>query len=420
MKENRFSMLAMLCIATFITALVLSCSGSDTPTPTPSPTPSPIPGATTNNPACFLKDKEKLNTIYTMKDLDGTGRLYEVNYTADYKLDEALEANISSTMGLLGFVQHNLFDSVPEPPTNNTLSVLPGCSAFAVPDPQGNSYQMGRNYDFLHRVKISGTDKYAYVPISAFIVRTAPAGKKKSISFVDGLNFGYYQGACNNDTTDLSMLIGLPYAALDGINEDGFAIGVLSLNEAPTMQDDPTKKNINTTVAIRLLLDNASTVDEAIALLKKYNMRMFNTDDKHNYHYMMADAKGNFAIVEYTRNPRKPNEQFPTQMEVLRHNDTLRCVTNFYVSPTMVGTTDGWGSNHGKTRYWDLRSTLQDHNYALTPEDAMSLLHLVSQERKDDDPTSFTQWSALYNLTNKSVRLALLRDYSKFFDFKVE
>lgn len=417
MKKNRFSMLALLGIAAITTAFILSCSDDDTPAPTPTPTPAPTPGATTKNPACFLKDKEKLATIYTMKDLDGTGRLYEVNYTADYKLDEALDANISSTMGLLGFVQHHLYDSVPEPPTNSTLSFLPGCSAFAVPDPQGNSYQMGRNYDFLHRVKISGTDQYAYVPISAFVVRTAPVGKKKSISFVDGLNFGYYQGACNNDTTDLSLLIGLPYAALDGINEDGFAIGVLSLNEAPTMQDNPTKKNINTTVAIRLLLDNASTVDEAIALLDQYNMRMFNTDDKHNYHYLMADAKGDYAIVEYTRNP---SEQFPTRMEVLRHNDTLRCVTNFYVSPTMAGTNDGWGSLHGKTRYWDLRSTLQNHNYALTPEGAMSLLSLVSQERKDDDPTSFTQWSALYNLTNKSVRLALLRDYSKFFDFKVE
>ena len=417
MKKNRFSMLALFGIAAITTAFILSCSDDDTPAPTPTPTPSPTPGATTKNPACFLKDKEKLATIYTMKDLDGTGRLYEVNYTADYKLDEALDANISSTMGLLGFVQHNLYDSVPAPPTNSTLSFLPGCSAFTVPDPQGNSYQMGRNYDFLHRVKISGTDQYAYVPISAFVVRTAPVGKKKSISFVDGLNFGYYQGACNNDTTDLSLLIGLPYAALDGINEDGFAIGVLSLNEAPTMQDNPTKKNINTTVAIRLLLDNASTVDEAIALLGQYNMRMFNTDDKHNYHYLMADAKGDFAIVEYTRNP---SEQFPTRMEVLRHNDTLRCVTNFYVSPTMAGTNDGWGSLHGKTRYWDLRSTLQNHNYALTPEGAMSLLSLVSQERKDDDPTSFTQWSALYNLTNKSVRLALLRDYSKFFDFKVE
>ena len=418
MKKIRFPMLALLGTAAITTAFIVSCSDDDNPNP--QPIIDPVPGATTQNPARFLKDKEKLATIYTMKDLDGTGRLYEVNYTADYKLDEALNANISSTMGLLGFVQQHLYDSVPEPPTNSKASILPGCSAFAVPDPQGSSYQMGRNYDFLHRIKISGTDQYAYVPISAFIVRTAPAGKKKSISFVDGLNFGYNQGACNNDTTDLSLLIGLPYAALDGINEDGFAIGVLSLNEAPTMQDDPAKKNINTTVAIRLLLDNASTVDDAIALLKQYNMRMYNTDNKHNYHYLMADAKGNYAIVEYTRDPSNPDEEFPTRMEVLRHNDTLRCVTNFYVSPTMAGTNDGWGSQHGLTRYRDLRSTLKNHNYALTPEGAMSLLSLVSQERKDDDPTSFTQWSALYNLTNKSVRLALLRNYAKLFDFKVE
>ena len=225
MKKIRFPMLALLGTAAITTAFIVSCSDDDNPNP--QPTIDPVPGATTQNPARFLKDKEKLATIYTMKDLDGTGRLYEVNYTADYKLDEALDANISSTMGLLGFVQQHLYDSVPEPPTNSKASILPGCSAFAVPDPQGSSYQMGRNYDFLHRIKISGTDQYAYVPISAFIVRTAPAGKKKSISFVDGLNFGYNQGACNNDTTDLSLLIGLPYAALDGINEDGFAIGVL-------------------------------------------------------------------------------------------------------------------------------------------------------------------------------------------------
>ena len=86
----------------------------------------------------------------------------------------------------------------------------------------------------------------------------------------------------------------------------------------------------------------------------------------------------------------------------------------------MACTYGGWGAEHGKPRYWYLRSSLQSHNYALTPVAAMSLLSLVSQERKDNDPTSFTQWSALYNLTNKSVRLALLRDYSKFFDFKVE
>ena len=111
MKKIRFPMLALLGTAAITTAFIVSCSDDDNPNP--QPTIDPVPGATTQNPARFLKDKEKLATIYTMKDLDGTGRLYEVNYTADYKLDEALNANISSTMGLLGFVQQHLYDSVP-------------------------------------------------------------------------------------------------------------------------------------------------------------------------------------------------------------------------------------------------------------------------------------------------------------------
>lgn len=417
---NFLGMATLLVIAAVATVFTASCSDDHNDIPIPDPT----PGALSKNPAIFLKDKEKLATVYTIKSLDGQGRLYEVNYTADYKLDEAINANISSTMGLLGFVQQKLYDSIPKTTNNSKMSFLPGCSAFAAPDPSSGNNLMGRNYDFLHSVKVgkteTGEDKLVYVPISAFVVHTAPVGGKRSISFVDGLNFGYQQGAYNNDSTDLSMLIGLPYAALDGINEDGFAVGVLSLNEAPTLQEDPTKTNINTTVAIRMLLDRASSVKHAIELLKQYNMRMYNTDDKHNYHFFMADATGDYAIVEYTRNPNNPSETHPSRMEVLTNNDTLRCVTNFYVSPTMAGTHDGWGSMHGLTRYRDLRATLQNHGYALTPSAAMSLLSLVSQERKDDDPTSFTQWSALYNLSERSVSLAILREYGRMYSFKME
>ncbi|MDO5759485.1 MAG: linear amide C-N hydrolase [Bacteroidota bacterium] len=215
-------------------------------------------------------------------------------------------------------------------------------------------------------------------------------------------------------------MIGLPYVALDGINEDGFAIGVLALNEAPTMQNDATKTNITTTVAIRMLLDRASTVKQAIEMLKQYNMRMFNTDNEHNYHFFMADATGDYAIVEYTRNTNNSAETNPTRMEVFTGNDTLRCVTNFYVSSTMVGTTDGWGSEHGKQRYFDMRTTLSNSNYNLNSTEAMSLLSLVSQQPNEADPTSFTQWSALYNLTDKSIRLALLREYGKIYNFKVK
>lgn len=387
-----------------------SCSDDDTDDPTPT--------VITDNKAVFIKDSEKLASIYSMQDIDGNGRLYEMNYTADYKLDEALQANISSTAGLLGFVQQHLYDSIPQTASASKVSFTPGCSAFAVPEATSGDFLMGRNYDFCHTTTVNGVKQY--VPISAFVVHTAPKGGKKSISFVDGLNFGYKQGAYTDGKSDLSLLIGLPYAALDGINEDGFAISVLSLNEAPAMQADATKKNISTTVAIRMLLDRASTVKQAVEMLRQYNMRMKNTDDKHNYHFFMADATGDYAIVEYTRNPKDTLEKYPTRMEVLTGNDTLRCVTNFYVSSTMVGTNDGWGSNHGKKRYFDMRDNLLANKYTLSSSAAMSLLKLVSQEANEDDPTSFTQWSEVFNLTEKSLRLSILREYGKSYNFKVE
>lgn len=406
---NRIRTIALLCSIVAVTPFVVSCSDDNS---------DEKESKGTNNPSVFIKDKEKLAIIQNIKDIDGMGRLYEVNYTADYKLNEALEANISNTMDLLGFVQQHLYDSVPSNQTKNEISFLPGCSAFAVPDKANGKFLMGRNYDFCHTKIVDGVR--SYVPIAAFVIRTAPAGGKKSIAFADGLNFGFAQGCYSDGKTDLSLFMGLPYAITDGINEDGFAIGVLSLNEPPTTQNDASKKNISTTVAIRMLLDRASTVKEAIQMLNQYNMRMKNTDDAHNYHFFMADATGDYAIVEYTRDPNNPAETHPTRMEVLNNNDTLRCVTNFYVSPTMAGTNDGWGSEHGKERYFNMREVLSNNNYLLGSDEAMSLLSLVSQGRNDADPTSFTQWSALYNLSQKSIRLALLREYGKEYNFKIK
>ena len=209
--------------------------------------------------------------------------------------------------------------------------------------------------------------------------------------------------------------MGLPYAALDGINEDGFAIGVLALTEAQTCQNNNNPR-INTTVAIRMLLDRASTVKEAVEMLRHYDMDM-QGNGKSNYHFFMADATGDFAIVEYVY--EKKGDKNPSVMEVFTGNDTLRCVTNFYVSPTMVGTTDGWGSNHGKARYETLRNTLRAKNYSLREDDAMDLLKAVSQP-PTEELTSQTQWSSLYNLTERTLRLSILREYGKEFNFKVD
>ena len=85
----------------------------------------------------------------------------------------------------------------------------------------------------------------------------------------------------------------------------------------------------------------------------------------------------------------------------------------------MAGTNDGWGSNHGKARYDTMRNTLKAKHYSLTEDEAMTLLQNVSQP-PTEEITSMTQWSSMYNLTEKTLRLSILREYGKEYLFSVE
>ena len=395
MKPIAFcAMLSMLVLA--------ACSDDEEPSPTP-----------TTNDAVFIKDKDKLDMIYSLVDLEGDkGRIYEMNYTVDYKLDEALNAGIVGTTSLTRFVITHLFDSIPSA-KSVSLSYDAGCSAFACPDGTSGNFLMGRNFDFNHR----DPDTKERVMIPLIAVHTAPAGGKKSVSFVDGQFVKYESGFYTKKGNDLSMLMALPYLLLDGINEDGFAVSVLKLDGLPTAQSDSPNKKIFTTVAMRMLLDRASTVKEAKEMLKDYSMYM--DTDSASYHFFMADAKGDFAIVEYTNPDTQLN---PNRMEALTGNDTLRCVTNFYVSPNMYATPHGMRhSLHGKERYDSLRAGLLRHNYKMTPEEALDLLKVVAQGPDGyQGSTGFTQWSEVFNLSKKTVSMSIMREWDKTFHFKVE
>ena len=395
MKPIAFcAMLSMLVLA--------ACSDDEEPSPTP-----------TTNDAVFIKDKDKLDMIYSLVDLEGDkGRIYEMNYTVDYKLDEALNAGIVGTTSLTRFVVTHLFDSIPSA-KSVSLSYDAGCSAFACPDGTSGNFLMGRNFDFNHR----DPDTKERVMIPLIAVHTAPAGGKKSVSFVDGQFVKYESGFYTKKGNDLSMLMALPYLLLDGINEDGFAVSVLKLDGLPTAQSDSPNKKIFTTVAMRMLLDRASTVKEAKEMLKDYSMYM--DTDSASYHFFMADAKGDFAIVEYTNPDTQLN---PNRLEELSGADTLRCVTNFYVSPTMYATPHGMRhSLHGKERYDSLRAGLLRHNYKMTTEEALGLLKVVAQGPDGyQGSTGFTQWSEVFNLSKKTVSMSILREWDKTFHFKVE
>ena len=394
----------LLMFGVMMSTMLLSSCGDDS-NESPKPTP-------TDNEARLLTDENKRAMVYSMVDLEGDkGRIYEINYTEDYKLDAALDADIDGVPALLGFVMQNLLDVQSTKP--QAVSYDAGCSAFACPDKTSGDFLMGRNFDFNHIDATTG--ERTMIPVIA--VHTAPKGGKKSVSFVDGLFIGYKSGFYTDGKSDLSMLMALPYVLLDGINEDGFAICVLKLDGKPTKQEQPGKKKIFTTVAMRMLLDRASTVKEAVEMLKQYNMCMDN--DPASYHYLMADATGDFAIVEYTNSDL---EQHPDKMEVHTGDDAWRYVTNFYVSPSMADTDHGFNhSTHGMARYLTLRDRLAQLNYRTTPAEAFALLQDVAQGPEHPElSTGFTQWTEVYNLSRKSLTLSILREWNKSFEFKVK
>ncbi|MGN1229684.1 MAG: linear amide C-N hydrolase [Prevotella sp.] len=405
MEKRAFikTMMTTLSCVLLSTSITTACSDDDTPakrTPTP-----------TTNDAVMITDQAKRDMIYSLVDLEGDkGRIYEMYYTVDYKLDDAINFGINGQAKLQQFVGAYLMDKTSS--KSVSLAYDAGCSAFAAPDKSTGDFIMGRNFDFNHWDKDSNR-----IDIPVIVVHTAPKGGKKSVSFVDGYFVFYKKGFYTDGNSDLSMLMAAPYLMLDGINEDGFAISVLKLDGKPTKQEGGTNKTIFTTVAMRMLLDRVSTVQEATDMLKQYNMCM--DTDTASYHFFMADATGDYAIVEYTG--KDLNVNHPSNMETLTNNDTLRCVTNFYVSPTMLNTEFGGNSHHGRDRYNNLRAGLLKYNYNVTPSQALELLKIVAQGPEGStSSTGFTQWSEVYNLSKRRLTMNILREWDKTFEFGVE
>ena len=352
--------------------------------------------------------------LYSLVDKEvNMGRIYEMEYTEDYKLDDALQANITNITGLQAFVADKLYDR--QPIYSPNMSFDAGCSAFAVTDDATGHYLMGRNYDFLH-TDANGND----TEIAAIVVKTAPRGGKRSVSVVDGYWLGMNRRFYTDGKTDLSMLMAAPYAFMDGINEDGLAMGVLHLDGKPAIQNEQGKPNVFMNIAMRMLLDKAADIDEAVALLKQYNIHMTSPAGG-SFHFFMADAKGKYAIVEYVSEKGDIDEN-PWKIDVLTGDDRYRYATNFYVSEYMKDTPYGNKSSHGKDRYEKMEHDLWTCGFLMNEDGVKNMLDKVSQALNPKDPTSYTQWSSIYDLTQKTLKLHLLREYygKQAFEFGIQ
>lgn len=186
------------------------------------------------------------------------------------------------------------------------------------------------------------------------------------------------------------VLLSAPRITIDGMNEHGVALAILSVPHAePAL--DIKKQSIDEGAAVRLILDQAKTVSDAVDVLKGYNM-LFHEGASH---FMIADGNGDSVVAEFVNG----------EIVVIKSDNPWQVATNFILSSK---SREGVGQN----RYDLAEETLEKTQGVLSEEDAMKLLSSVSQPG--------TLWSVIYNLKTGEVRLALKMKYDKLYTFHLK
>jgi hypothetical protein len=327
------------------------------PTSAPASTPTTAPTGEARTDG--LSDEEAA-TLSSLEQVDDYP-LYTMHYYGSY------EQRMTSAGGVWQMARANS----PHPDSTASPSAW-ACSLFAA---MGDAEDMlyGRNFD------------WEYSP--AVLLFTDPTDGYASVSMVDIAYFGF-GGTSAGTLIDLPLverraLLDAPRMPFDGMNERGLVVGMAAVPPGQ-MRPDPAKETTGSLRVIREMLDHASNVDEAVAILQSYNIDF---EGGPPLHYLVADPSGRSVLVEF----------YQGEMAIMPNETPWHVATNFLrasVGESAAG--QCW-------RYDRLSQQLTDAQGRMTTQGAMQLLSDVSQEG--------TQWSIVYRMSTGDVNVTMGRQY---------
>ena len=334
--------------------------------------------------------------------------LYEINYN-DYRYD----INLETITNVEDF----------------------GCSSVR----NGNYY--GRNFDFIFNdvpefvVKVKKTkNRHASIGISI----------NSSIHASDNITDGY-----------IEKLELLPNFTLDGINDAGV---ICSDNVVPNTDvekvtgTNPSGENLHMGFIVRYVLDNASSADEAIELLKKRNI-YGNLGEHYNLHFMIADKNKTYT-VEFIDNKlvaeeKKGQEQVMTnyyvnldhltenaagieRSKILKDNynegNSFEGMWNLlkrvrYSNAYLYNNAIEWYSDFAPQSILNSNDQSELNKIKETIQDVKNG-YWVSRTYEKRNPSNMIYWitthNSTYDIANKKLRLTIQENYDKYFEYKLD
>lgn len=309
--------------------------------------------------------------------------LEAVRYDGDYGFNAFLSQGGASSDGeVVEYLAANLLDNLS---ISGLLGDLFGCSTLAATSPAGEAL-FGRNFDWNR--------------CNAMIVASYPEDGYASLSTVNtdfiaqGVGRGPVSAVIGLDSVKTLAAL---YAPLDGMNEAGLAVSVNMIQDSATINQNTGKPDLTTTTAVRLLLNQAADVQEALELLEQYDLH---ASMGMMVHFALADRGGRSVVVEYIN-----NEMVVTETPV---------VTNFYLAE---GEKNGIGTSQSHERYEILTNRLAQSDI-LSEADVRDALSSVSKRNFGEFES--TEWSIVMNLDTGETRYYHRENYENSYVISLE
>ena len=351
----------------------------------------------------------------------GDGAVYEITVGGGFYLDKFIkQGGVSSDRELIEFVTRNLTKGLVD---LGLESPTIGCSSFTAKSEDGKVL-FARNYDY------SKTN-------TCIVYTKAAKGRHATISTVDLRFLGIDTKKGITNLYDKITCLAATYVPLDGVNDAGVSCGIYmsyqgSSGAFPTNQETD-KPDFTSTTMLRLILDYADNLDEAIEIASSFDLH---DSAGTSYHYMVADSTGRSAILEWTCGTDATDHVGKKRTLSVIYNDDdayigemegnseHQWITNFIVLPDYYKDSPS-SQKFGYDRYIKLSSELSELSGTGRDErHAMELLRGVGRRSwSNDDANTVTAHSVVYNLTDRTalwVPNENFDDETAYFELKIK
>lgn len=313
---------------------------------------------------CYSDEIKTVRSVHKISERP----VVEINYTGDYKFKEYLRQGSVDLMGTEEFLRNNLCLGL-----ESILSDGYKCSAFSAQTPEGD-YILAKNMDY------NGSTFPAILKINT----------KGIIRSIGISSFNSKQSTDTNTLMENFEVMYTPYLTYDGMNEYGLSIAAISTSNSISIAKKH-QTSIYDIEAVRLMLDQAKSVEDARKLIEHYNIAL--SEDCPS-HFIICDANGDSMVIEYVHG----------SLQITETEKPYQILTDFllYTGEKM--------SDAGAEIYNNYNKALNACNGKISEEDAMQLLKANTEEGK-------AQWSVVYNMSKRTLTVSFSEDNNQVYQY---